>query len=114
MLEACALLRGYLVKTYEAELKYMAVFSSCAAAVEWCLVVQEAALHLPYPDDLLQQHSFRTKCDAAGQLVFRGPRLKMGIAEGAPTCIVPGTHLWPVLMHSTSCADSMAVTCRRA
>lgn len=89
-MEACGLRGGYLVKTYEAELKYMATFSSAAAAVEWCLVMQEAALHLPYSDDLLRHHQFRPECDAGGQLVFRGPRLKMGVAEGPPTCIVPG------------------------
>lgn len=90
MLEACALLHGYLVKGYEAELKYMVVFHSTPAAVEWCLLLQEAALHLPYPDDLLQHRAFRSTCDASGRLVFRGPRLKMGIAEGHPTCIIPG------------------------
>jgi hypothetical protein len=90
MLEACALMQGYLVKTQESELKAMAVFSTPAAAVEWCMLVQEAALHLPYPADVLQQQRFRAVCDAGGNLVFRGPRIKMGMAEGSPTCIIPG------------------------
>lgn len=90
MLEACVLMQGYLVKTQESELKAMAVFSTPAAAVEWCMLVQSAALHLPYPADVLQQQRFRSVCDAAGNLVFRGPRMKMGVAEGSPTCIIPG------------------------
>eukprot|EP00879_Flechtneria_rotunda_P028591 GHRR01030762.1.p1 GENE.GHRR01030762.1~~GHRR01030762.1.p1 ORF type:complete len:111 (+),score=11.95 GHRR01030762.1:191-523(+) len=31
----------------------------------------------------------RSEYDAAGQLVFRGPRLKMGVCEGIPRTIIP-------------------------
>lgn len=93
MLEACLLLRGYLVKTYELELKFFATFQTPAQAVEWCMLVQEAALLLPYDNDLLRHHGFKTKRNAQGRVVFRGPRLKMGVAAGAPTCIIPGMCL---------------------
>jgi hypothetical protein len=36
----------------EGDLKYMVAFSSARAALEWCLMVQEAALYLNWPHGL--------------------------------------------------------------
>jgi hypothetical protein len=34
----------------EGDLKYMVAFGSAASALEWCLLVQQAALYLHWPD----------------------------------------------------------------
>jgi hypothetical protein len=108
MLKALCLFPGsYLVRAQEGELKYMAAFASPTAAVQWCLVVQEASMKLPYPEELLlgsttctassssssntahtRVHT-RVQYDASGRVVFRGFRLKMGMCEGVPKCILP-------------------------
>jgi hypothetical protein len=81
---------GYMVRAQEGELRYMLAFATPTAAAEWCLLVQEAALYLPYPEQLLLQcKALRVEHDTAGRLVFRGPRLKMGLFEGSPTAIMP-------------------------
>lgn len=51
--------------------------------------VQEAALYAPYPHLLLSFPGFGVQLDAAGRLVFRGPRLKAGFSEGSPNAILP-------------------------
>eukprot|EP00775_Hariotina_reticulata_P004238 gene4238-4488_t len=79
----------YLVRAQEGDLKYMAAFNSAASAAEWCMTVQEASLYLPYPQQLLTLSNFGVQLDAAGRLVFRGPRLKMGLCQGTPNCILP-------------------------
>jgi len=33
----------------EGDLKYMVAFSSACAALEWCLLVQEASMYLSWP-----------------------------------------------------------------
>lgn len=86
----CLVPGGYMVRAQEGELRYVLTFTSPSAAIEWCLVVQEAALYLPYSQNLLQYRGLRVQHDSAsGRLVFRGPRLKMGLAEGVPKGIVP-------------------------
>lgn len=80
---------SYLVRAQEGDLKYMAAFTSPAAAAEWCLTVQEASLYLPYPLEVLGLSSCGVQLDATGRLVFRGPRFKMGLSEGTPRCILP-------------------------
>lgn len=104
MLEAlCLVPGGYLVRAQDGELRYMVAFSCPAAAVEWCLVMQEAALYLPYPQQLLQYRGVAAVHDGSGRLVFRGPRLKMGLFEGAPKCITPD--------YQVSDADAMSSCC---
>jgi hypothetical protein len=43
----------------EGDLKYMVAFGSARSALEWCLLVQEAAMYLNWPDK---------RCDAAAAL----------------------------------------------
>jgi hypothetical protein len=118
MLEALCWQGGYLVKAQEAEGKFLVTFSSCCTALEWCVIVQDAAMRLPYPPALLNRSALRPVRDAKGRLVFRGPRLKMGVQEGVPTCIMPGGWCWsrccqpgrlmrddPCLGTSACCAD---------
>lgn len=62
------------------------VLSTCTPAAA---SLQEAALYLPYPAELLGFSSFGVQLDVRGRLVFRGPRFKMGLNEGTPTCILP-------------------------
>ena len=86
---------GYLCREQEGDLKYMIVFSSPRSAMEWCLVVQQALLHAPWPEELLEQPGFETMysdvvaAPSVRQLLFRGPRLKMGVCEGCPRTISP-------------------------
>eukprot|EP00775_Hariotina_reticulata_P001620 gene1620-1960_t len=42
---------GYLCRMQEGDLKYMLAFASARGALEWCLLVQEAAMYLNWPDD---------------------------------------------------------------
>lgn len=90
MLETLTLFPGsYLVRAQEGDLKYMAAFTSPAAAAEWCMTLQEAALYAPYPPEVLGLSSFGVQVDGSGRLVLRGPRFKMGLSEGPPRCILP-------------------------
>ena len=49
---------GYLCREQEGELKYMVAFSTPRAALEWCLVLQEAAMYLRWPRWVLQSKGF--------------------------------------------------------
>eukprot|EP00877_Chromochloris_zofingiensis_P010007 jgi/Chrzof1/525/Cz01g19010.t1 len=80
---------GYWCRQQEGDLQYMVVFSTPYAALEWCLLVQEASMYVQWPAALLSQKPFAAEYDAAGDLVFRGPRLKMGVCEGQPNSILP-------------------------
>jgi hypothetical protein len=80
---------SYLVRAQQADLRYMLAFTTPEAAVAWGLALQEAALYLPYPHALLGLGSCGVQLDATGRLVFRGPRFKMGLAEGCPSMILP-------------------------
>jgi hypothetical protein len=42
--------RLLLLLPQEGDLKYMVAFGSARSALEWCLLVQEAALYLNWPD----------------------------------------------------------------
>ncbi len=44
------------------------------AAMEWCLLVQQAAMYLPWPETLLSLRQFRVEEDSQQRLAFRGPR----------------------------------------
>jgi len=50
---------------------------------------QKASLYIPWPGRLLEERACRREEDAAGCIVFRGPRLKMGLREGVPKSISP-------------------------
>ncbi|KAF8071314.1 serine/threonine-protein kinase/receptor R818 [Scenedesmus sp. PABB004] len=90
LLEAVQQVPGsYLCRAQQGELRFLAAFASPAGAVEWALLVQEAALWVPWPPSLLGLRWLCPQHDAAGRLVFRGPRLRMGLAQGSPASIAP-------------------------
>jgi len=78
---------GYFVKS-QGDLKYVLVFRHAWAALMWGACVQECCMYEAWPASALErwpeEHDPHT-----GQLLFRGPRLKMGIAKGPPRMIVP-------------------------
>jgi hypothetical protein len=116
---------GYLCREQEGELKYMVSFPTAREALAWCLVVQEALMHAPWPRELLehcpgfeevwgeamgggsggektQQHQQSQKPQQPQQqLLFRGPRLKMGVCEGLPRAI-SADHLGRADYHGAS------------
>ncbi|GBF96164.1 inactive leucine-rich repeat receptor kinase-like [Raphidocelis subcapitata] len=89
LLAALRCLPGGYIARRGPDLKYLIAFYEAADALRWCLLVQEAALLAPWPEPLLRLPGFSPVADARGQLLFRGPRLKMGVAEGAPRCVLP-------------------------
>ncbi|WIA30200.1 hypothetical protein OEZ86_000292, partial [Tetradesmus obliquus] len=81
---------GYLCRCQEADLKYMVAFENPHKAVQWCLAVQEALLYAHWPASVLSHPGFEQVLDpASGLPLFRGPRLRMGLAEGQPNSVVP-------------------------
>eukprot|EP00879_Flechtneria_rotunda_P009559 GHRR01010005.1.p1 GENE.GHRR01010005.1~~GHRR01010005.1.p1 ORF type:complete len:296 (+),score=143.38 GHRR01010005.1:829-1716(+) len=104
---------SYLVRAQQGDLKYMVAFTDPVAAAEWCVTLQEAALYLPYPQELLVLSSFGVQLDASGRLVFRGARFKMGICWGTPKCILPdfmgrADYHGPFVNQSARYADAAA------
>jgi hypothetical protein len=85
-----AMPEGYLCREQPGDLKYMVAFASPSAALEWALLLQQALLALPWPADVLALAPFATEEDpATGRVLFRGPRLKVGVCSGAPKSILP-------------------------
>lgn len=79
---------GYLCRSHE--LKFMVAFESPVRAVQWCLLVQDALMYEDWPDQVLRLPGFHEERDpASGQLLFRGPRLGMGVSEGIPGSVLP-------------------------
>jgi predicted ATPase/class 3 adenylate cyclase len=72
---------GYEVKTQGDA--FMVAFASAVDAVRWCLAVQEALLHAPWPAELLAQPQAREERGARG-LLYRGFRVRMGVHVGEP------------------------------
>ena len=58
------------------------------AAALWCLAVQECALHHSWPRSVYLQWPSETE-HGSQRLIFAGPRLRMGLAEGVPGSIRP-------------------------
>ncbi|GAX72947.1 hypothetical protein CEUSTIGMA_g402.t1 [Chlamydomonas eustigma] len=79
---------GYLVRHQEAELKYIAAFGRAEDALCWCLAVQECSMYLEWSVPVLRAWPSEEKTGGKG-LLFRGPRLKMGVCEGVPSSISP-------------------------
>lgn len=105
MLDALQLVAGgYFVRAQDGELRYFLSFATPTAAVEWCLIIQEAALVLPYPDVLLAGDKLPMQHDAAGRLVFRGPRLRMGVCQGVPEAIIPDSRGRCARLHNVPAA----------
>eukprot|EP01012_Entosiphon_sulcatum_P033308 TRINITY_DN42162_c0_g1_i1.p1 TRINITY_DN42162_c0_g1~~TRINITY_DN42162_c0_g1_i1.p1 ORF type:complete len:844 (-),score=143.04 TRINITY_DN42162_c0_g1_i1:62-2593(-) len=73
---------GFEVKT-EGD-AFMVAFSSCQAALHWCLEAQQGLLDLPWPEALLTHSDACEEYDEEGTLVFRGLRVRMGFDMGNP------------------------------
>ena len=72
------------------DIRYMLAFPSAPAALTFCLLVQEAAMYAPWPQSVLDCPEWReVHAPGDGALLFRGPRLRMGLAEGIPRSLVP-------------------------
>ncbi|WIA21437.1 hypothetical protein OEZ85_000648 [Tetradesmus obliquus] len=81
---------GYLCRCQESALHYMVAFEQADLAARWCLLVQEALMYVDWPEHVLAHPGFGEVADpASGALLFRGPRLRMGLSEGQPTCVLP-------------------------
>ncbi|KAG1652770.1 hypothetical protein FOA52_009371, partial [Chlamydomonas sp. UWO 241] len=79
---------GYLVRAQDGDLKYMVAFCSPELAVLWCVAVQECVMYAEWSDAVLRHWpEVRDVDDDA--LLFRGPRLKMGLCEGIPGSVMP-------------------------
>jgi hypothetical protein len=80
---------GYWCQHWAGDLKYMLAFSTPRAALEWCLLVQELTMYLPWSQNVLMAKGCVVEYDIRGKLVFRGPRLKMGMCQGVPQRVMP-------------------------
>jgi class 3 adenylate cyclase len=80
---------GYLCREQEGGLRYMLAFRDAEGALQWCLLVQEALMYAPWPAALLALLEFGEQHTRdGGTLLFRGPRVKMGVCEGRPRSLV--------------------------
>jgi predicted ATPase/class 3 adenylate cyclase len=84
------LLRALLASTSGYEVKtigdaFMVAFPSAVDAARWCLEAQEALLHAPWPEEILQESDAAEEHGPRG-LVHRGLRIRMGIHVGEPEC----------------------------
>ncbi|GAX78736.1 hypothetical protein CEUSTIGMA_g6173.t1 [Chlamydomonas eustigma] len=78
---------SYFVRQQDGDLKYMTTFAHAEDALYFCTTVQECVMYIDWPDSALK--TWPTVRGEARQLLFRGPRLKMGVCEGVPSSIMP-------------------------
>lgn len=84
---------AYLCREQEGAMCYMVAFPTASGALRWCLAVQDALLLAPWPAALLSLPGMGEEREAStGALLFRGPRLKMGLSEGPPRSILPDNN----------------------
>ncbi|GAX77398.1 hypothetical protein CEUSTIGMA_g4844.t1 [Chlamydomonas eustigma] len=108
----CSILRqipgSYLVLEQEGDLKYMSAFDSAEAACSFCLAVQECSMYVLWSKTVLSLWPEQWDKISPGnhQLLFRGPRLKMGVCEGVPGSIMPN-HLGRADYHG-ACVNQAA------
>jgi predicted ATPase/class 3 adenylate cyclase len=76
---------GYEVKTQGDS--FMIAFAWVGEALRWCLDVQEALLHVPWPAELLE-HAVAAEKRGPRGLLHRGLRVRMGLHVGEPECRV--------------------------
>ncbi|KAG1663614.1 hypothetical protein FOA52_009713 [Chlamydomonas sp. UWO 241] len=95
---------AYLMRTQQSDMRFIATFLSPADALTWCIALQEALIYLDWPPQVLRTwpevRATPGEAGAAGrgsgndnggtgELLFRGPRLKMGVQEGVPRSVAP-------------------------
>lgn len=77
---------GYFVKEQDGELKFMLAFKHPTVALMVCMAIQECAMYADWPKSVHRQ--WPPERDGQ-QLLYRGPRLKMGVCKGSPRSIAP-------------------------
>ncbi|GFH21557.1 guanylate cyclase domain-containing protein, partial [Haematococcus lacustris] len=82
-------IHGYICRVQDADFKYMLAFTTKLDALKFCLVLQEALIWQDWPESVLKYEKFREVRDEVGNVLFRGPRLKMGVCSGQVRAVVP-------------------------
>eukprot|EP00891_Asterochloris_glomerata_P005056 jgi/Astpho2/5056/fgenesh1_pg.00071_%23_35_t len=80
---------GY--EAQESEGTFMLAFPRPMKAIQFCLLVQEAMVDVHWGEDVTSKGPCKTQVGPTGQLVFLGPRVKMGIYQGTPDRVTPHT-----------------------
>jgi hypothetical protein len=104
---------GYMCSEQDGGLRHMLAFRSAEGALLWCLLVQEALMYAPWPPALLCMPGFFEQHAADGTLLFRGPCIKMGVAEGRPRGLVAdeegrADYFGPCVKKAARYADGVA------
>ncbi|GAX75845.1 hypothetical protein CEUSTIGMA_g3288.t1 [Chlamydomonas eustigma] len=74
----------------ELEGAFMIAFEVAEDAVEWCLMVQELVMEVPWASEVLSLPDSSEIRDAVGgDTLWYGPRVKMGVYEGMPAKVTP-------------------------
>eukprot|EP01083_Nonionella_stella_P075837 206345_1 len=84
MRELLALFGGYEVKT-EGD-AFMVAFQNPLDAVLWSIAAQRKLLSQNWPEDILKVDAAKMETDSDGQLLFNGPRVRIGVHTGKVTC----------------------------
>ncbi|KAE8225244.1 hypothetical protein CF319_g1992 [Tilletia indica] len=75
---------GYEVKT-EGD-AFMVSFPTISSAMHWCFTIQLQLLREDWPQEILECEDGKEVFDSAGELIYRGLSVRMGIHWGAPVC----------------------------
>ncbi|KAE8202246.1 hypothetical protein CF335_g3492 [Tilletia laevis] len=75
---------GYEVKT-EGD-AFMVSFPTISSAMNWCFATQLQLLQQDWPQEILECEDGKEVFDSAGELIYRGLSVRMGIHWGAPVC----------------------------
>lgn len=76
---------GYLAKSQDIDLRYLMTFHTTEAAIYWCSQLQLASIYAAWPASAIlhwPQESAGGVDEDRKILLFRGPRIKMGLSEG--------------------------------
>ena len=91
--------QGYFVRSQDGDLKYLIAFSTSEAALFWCISMQMVSMYHKWPSSAHKQ--WPEEYGENGELLFRGPRLKMGMCEGYANSVLPD-HLGRADYHGSS------------
>ncbi|KAF6251508.1 hypothetical protein COO60DRAFT_610652 [Scenedesmus sp. NREL 46B-D3] len=81
---------GYLCRVQEGDLRFMVAFASPVAALEWCLVVQQAAMYLPWPaEPVLLYEGCTVERDGRGASCSGVPASRWACARVCPPPYFP-------------------------
>ncbi|KAK9805480.1 hypothetical protein WJX72_000629 [[Myrmecia] bisecta] len=83
-------LAGRGVECQELDGSFMLVFHNVTDAIQFCILAQEALLAVAWGSAVLSLSACRPAIsETTHQVVFQGPRARMGIYEGIPTKVTP-------------------------